>query len=51
MKHIAKGAFEVKLAPLTQTETRMHLTVSPEFVALLKKAKAGQSLVQPGATD
>ncbi len=29
----------------------MHVTVSPEFVALLKKAKAGQSHVQPGATD
>jgi len=37
--------------PLTRTETRMHLTVSPEFVALLKKAKAGQSHAQPGATD
>jgi len=37
--------------PLTRTETRMHVTVSPEFVALLKKAKAGQSHVQPGATD
>jgi hypothetical protein len=29
----------------------MHVTVSPEFVALLKKAKAGQSHVHPGATD
>ncbi len=37
--------------PLTATETRMHVTVSPEFLALLKKAKAGQSHVQPGATD
>ena len=37
--------------PLTRTETRMHVTVSPEFVALLKKAKAGQSHVEPGATD
>ncbi len=37
--------------PLTRTETRMHVTVSPEFLALLKKAKAGQSHVQPGATD
>ena len=37
--------------PMTSTETRMHLTVSREFVALLKKAKAGQSHVQPGATD
>jgi len=37
--------------PLTPRETRMHVTVSPEFVALLKKAKAGQSHVQPGASD
>jgi len=37
--------------PLTSRETRMHVTVSPEFLALLKKAKAGQSHVQPGATD
>ncbi|HSQ15077.1 MAG TPA: DUF222 domain-containing protein, partial [Candidatus Binatia bacterium] len=37
--------------PLTPRETRIHVTVSPEFVALLKKAKAGQSHVQPGATD
>ncbi len=29
----------------------MHVTVSPEFLALLKRAKAGQSHVQPGATD
>jgi 5-methylcytosine-specific restriction endonuclease McrA len=37
--------------PLTPRETRMHITVSPEFVKLLAKAKAGQSHVQPGATD
>ena len=37
--------------PLTRTETRMHITVSPEFVALLKRAKAGESHVQPNATD
>ena len=37
--------------PLTSRETRMHVTVSPEFVRLLAKAKAGQSHVQPGATD
>jgi len=37
--------------PLTRTETRIHVTVSPEFVALLKRAKAGQSHVQPGASD
>ena len=37
--------------PLTRHETRMHVTVSPAFMALLKKARAGQSHVQPGATD
>ena len=37
--------------PLTQHETRMHVTVSPAFMTLLKKARAGQSHVQPGATD
>jgi len=37
--------------PMTATASRMHITVSREFVALLKRAKAGQSHVQPGATD
>jgi hypothetical protein len=37
--------------PLTREESRMHVTVSPPFLALLKKARAGQSHVQPGATD
>ena len=37
--------------PMTASANRMHLTVSREFVALLKKAKAGQSHVQPNATD
>ena len=37
--------------PMTPTETRLHITVSPKFVALLKKAKAGQGHVQPNATD
>ncbi len=37
--------------PFTRQESRMHVTVSPAFLALLKKAKAGQSHVQPGATD
>jgi hypothetical protein len=37
--------------PLTSTETRMHVTVSPSFMTLLKRARAGQSHVQPGATD
>jgi hypothetical protein len=37
--------------PLTRQETRMHVTVSSAFMTLLKKARAGQSHVQPGATD
>jgi hypothetical protein len=37
--------------PMTSRETRLHVTVSPEFVALLRKAKAGQSHVQPGANE
>jgi hypothetical protein len=37
--------------PLTSQEIRMHVTVSPAFLALLKKAKAGQSHVQPCASD
>ncbi len=37
--------------PMTATASRMHITVSREFLALLKKAKSGQSHVQPGATD
>jgi hypothetical protein len=37
--------------PMTASAARIHITVSPEFVALLKRAKAGQSHVQPGATD
>ncbi len=45
------SAARTTIQPLTATATRLHLTVSPEFVALLRKAKAGQSHVQPGATD
>jgi hypothetical protein len=37
--------------PLNAKEGRMHITVSREFLTLLKKARAGQSHVQPGATD
>ena len=33
--------------PLTGTESRLHVTVSPEFLALLKKAKAGESHGSP----
>ena len=37
--------------PMTATLSRIHLTASRDFLALLKKAKAGQSHVQPNATD
>ena len=37
--------------PLTATESRLHITVSRELLALLKKAKAGESHLNPGATD
>lgn len=37
--------------PMTATESRMHLTVSREFLALLKKARAGESHRNPGASD
>jgi len=50
----ARPVLEVRrtvVEPLTRQESRMHITVSPAFLALLKKAKAGQGHVQPGATD
>ncbi len=37
--------------PLTATGARIHLTVSPGPAPKLRKARAGQSHVQPGATD
>lgn len=39
------------MEPLTRQEARMHVTVSPAFLALSRRARAGQSHVQPGATD
>ena len=36
---------------MTATMSRIHLTASRDFLALLKKAKAGQSHVQPNASD
>jgi len=44
-------ASRTEVNPLTPRETRIHLTFSPKFVALLKRAKVGQSRVQPGAAD
>ncbi len=43
----AKTAVE----PLTPSLSRVHLTVSRGLLAKLRKARAGQSHVQPGATD
>ncbi len=37
--------------PMTAASSRMHVTVSREFLALLKKAKAGDSHRRPGASD
>ena len=37
--------------PLTATQSRIHLTASRELLAKLRKARLGQSHVQPGATD
>ena len=37
--------------PMTATESRIHVTVSREFLALLKKARAGESHRSPGASD
>jgi hypothetical protein len=45
------GVRRTVVEPLTRQESRMHVTVSPAFLALLAKAKAGQGHVQPGATD
>ena len=40
-----------RVEPFTSTETRLHITVSPAFVTLLRKAKAGESHRNPWATD
>ncbi len=40
-----------QVEPMTATLSRMHITVSRELIELLKKARAGQSHVQPDATD
>jgi hypothetical protein len=45
------GTVRSTVVPLTATESRIHITVSREFLALLKKAKAGESHRNPGATD
>ena len=37
--------------PMTATESRIHVTVSRKFLALLKTARAGESHRSPGASD
>jgi len=37
--------------PMTASESRLHITVSREFLTLLKQARAGESHRSPGATD
>ncbi|MGA8892044.1 MAG: HNH endonuclease [Anaeromyxobacteraceae bacterium] len=39
------------VVPMTATVSRLHITVSREFLALLEKARAGESHRNPGATD
>ncbi len=41
----------VVVEPLTATQSRIHLTVSRRLLGKLRKARDGQSHVQPGATD
>lgn len=45
------SATRTTIEPLSRASSRMHLTVSPDFLALLKKAKAGEAHVRPNATD
>jgi len=48
---IVPGKPRTLVEPLTATRSRIHLTVSRCLLAKLRKARAGQSHVQPGATD
>jgi len=45
------GEARTVVEPLSTLSNRLHITVSREFLALLKREKAGQSHVQPNATD
>jgi hypothetical protein len=40
-----------RVEPMTATSSRFHVTVSRKFLALLKRAKAGDSHRNPGASD
>jgi len=45
------GTVRSTVVPMTATESRLHITVSREFLALLRRAKAGESHRNPDATD
>ena len=45
------GTVRSMVVPMTATESRLHITVSREFLALLRRAKAGESHRNPDATD
>ena len=45
------AAERTRVEPMTAASRRMHVTVSPEFLALLKKARAGESHRKPHASD
>ena len=46
----AAPALPMKVEPLTANESRIHMTVSPQFLTKLEAARRGQGHVQPGAT-
>ncbi len=46
----ARPALPMRVEPLTATESRIHLTVSNQFLEKLEAARRGQGHVQPGAT-
>jgi 5-methylcytosine-specific restriction endonuclease McrA len=46
----ARPAQPMRVEPLTATESRIHLTVSSQFLEKLEAARRGQGHVQPGAT-
>ena len=43
-------ALQMRVEPLTANESRIHLTVSSQFLEKLEAARRGQGHVQPGAT-
>lgn len=48
---VARATPRTTVVPLTATRSRLHLTVSRDLLAKLRRARTGQAHVQPGATD